>query len=99
MDSITTPDEYGGLWPGDHVSFIVVPARKGIQAIEVTLEDPPKPEGDKGEDGFQAKMGRMNIRGGDDVDDTVAYGKENRPPIAEADADDAGAWDLSSWGT
>ena len=97
MDSITTPDEYGGLWPEDRVSFIVVPARKGVQAIEVTLEDPPNADEDKGEDEVEGKMEDMNIHA-IDVDNTVAYGKESRPPIAEADADDAGAWNLSSWG-
>ena len=40
MDEIVTPDEYGGLNPGAHVSFIVVPARKGIQAAAVTIVDP-----------------------------------------------------------
>ena len=83
MDSITTPDEYGGLWPGDHVSFIVVPAKKGVQAIEVTLEDPSTPEGLKSED---------------EIEGVVAIGKENKPPITEADAVNAGAWSLSSWG-
>ena len=42
MDEIVTPDEYGGLNPGAHVSFIVVPAKKGIQAAAVTIVDPPE---------------------------------------------------------
>ena len=37
-----TPDEYGGLNPGAHVSFIIVPAKKGIQAAAVTIADPPE---------------------------------------------------------
>ena len=51
MDEIVTPDEYGGLNPGAHVSFIVVPAKKGIQAAAVTIVDPPeeKKEEDKKE--------------------------------------------------
>ena len=42
MDEIVTPDEYGGLNPGAHVSFIVVPAKKGVQAAAVTIVDPPE---------------------------------------------------------
>ena len=47
MDEIVTPDEYGGINPNAHVSFIVVPAKKGIQAAAVTIVDPP---GEKKED-------------------------------------------------
>ncbi len=42
MDEIVTPDEYGGLNPGTPVSFIIVPAKKGIQAAAVTKADPPE---------------------------------------------------------
>ena len=37
-----TSDEYGGINPGAHVSFIVVPAKKGIQAAAVTIVDSPE---------------------------------------------------------
>lgn len=42
MDEIVTPDEDGGVNPGAHVSFIIVPAKKGIQAAAVTIVDPPE---------------------------------------------------------
>lgn len=42
MDEIVTSDEYGGINPGAHVSFIIVPAKKGIQAAAVTIVDPPE---------------------------------------------------------
>ena len=44
MSEIETPDEYGGIEPGTGVSFIVTTTRsgKGVQAVAVTIADPPK---------------------------------------------------------
>ena len=61
MDSITTPDEYGGLWPHDYVSFIVVPAKKGVQAIDVTLEEQRKPKDEKEGPEVEAKFENMAL--------------------------------------
>ncbi len=58
MDQIATPDDKGGLYHGDYVSFIVVQARKGFQAVDVKLEDHHKPED---EDEIEAKMAAMNV--------------------------------------
>lgn len=44
MDEIETPDEDGGIEPGTNVSFIVIAAKKGIQAAAVTIADPPVEE-------------------------------------------------------
>ena len=41
MSEIATPDEDGGIEPGSTVSFIVLAAKKGVQAAAVTLADPP----------------------------------------------------------
>ena len=41
MSEIETPDEEGGIDKGTNVSFIVVPAKKGIQAAAVKAADPP----------------------------------------------------------
>ena len=47
MDEIVTSDEDGGINPGTHVSFIVIPAKKGIQAAAVTIVDPPEEKEDE----------------------------------------------------
>lgn len=46
MSEIETPDEAGGIQPGTGVSFIITTARsgKGLQAVAVTIADPPKEE-------------------------------------------------------
>lgn len=94
MDNITTPDERGGLWPQDHVSFIVGPAKKGVQAIDVTLEEQPEPESEQDAQQVETKMGSLNLgSSGEGNGATAASGKEKETPVA-----DGGAWDLSSWG-
>ena len=47
MSEIETPDEDGGIEPGFNVSFIVLPAKKGVQAAAVTIADPPSNDNDK----------------------------------------------------
>lgn len=47
MSEIETPDEDGGIEPGSNVSFIVLPAKKGVQAAAVTIADPPSNDNDK----------------------------------------------------
>ena len=47
MSEIETPDEHGGIEPGSNVSFIVLPAKKGVQAAAVTIADPPSNDNDK----------------------------------------------------
>ena len=42
MSEIETPDNDGGIDAGTNVSFIVIPAKKGIQAAAVTIADPPE---------------------------------------------------------
>ena len=42
MSEIETPDDDGGIDEGTNVSFIVIPAKKGIQAAAVTIADPPE---------------------------------------------------------
>ena len=46
MSEIETPDEYGGIEPETIVSFIITASRtgKGVQAVAVTIADPPKEE-------------------------------------------------------
>ena len=41
MSEIENPDEDGGIEPGTDVSFIVLPAKKGVQAAAVTVANPP----------------------------------------------------------
>lgn len=95
MDSITTPDERGGLWPHDYVSFIVMPAKKGVHAIDVTLEDKSEIESIKvKEQHIEDKMSSMDFSNGSEVNAAIsAGGKENEAPVVEESA-----WDLSSWG-
>lgn len=42
MSELETPDEDGGIDAGTNVSFIVIPAKKGIQAAAVIIADPPE---------------------------------------------------------
>ncbi len=95
MDSITTPDERGGLWPHDYVSFVVVPAKKGVQAIDVTLEEEPQPTSEQEEEQrLKIQMGNVYTgNGGEENGAAAASGKENAAPVA-----DEGGWDLSTWG-
>ncbi|KAK4694889.1 cold shock protein, partial [Lecanoromycetidae sp. Uapishka_2] len=44
MDEIEDPDEDGGIEPGTNVSFIVIAAKKGVQAAAVTIADRPVEE-------------------------------------------------------
>ena len=87
MDSITTPDEYGGLYVGDHVSFIIVPARKGVQAADVTLEDEPKQEEE-----IKEKMDELNLDDGDNAKGENGTGETKAVEVADE-------WDLGAWGT
>ncbi|KAL8788505.1 MAG: hypothetical protein Q9195_007282 [Heterodermia aff. obscurata] len=41
MSEIVEPDEEGGIDIDTGVSFIIIPARKGLQAASVTIADPP----------------------------------------------------------
>ena len=98
MDSITTPDEDDGLWPEDYVSFIVVPARKGFQAIEVTLEEKSNIPQFQKEHKAEAGMEREEVSSVVDnpnglgvAEPPAPTGKENKAPTVEADDE----WD--SW--
>ena len=44
MSEIETPDDEGGIDADTNVSFIVIAAKKGIQAAAVTICDPPEPK-------------------------------------------------------
>ena len=94
MNNIVTPDEYGGLWPGDYVSFIVLPAKKGVQAIEVTLEDRSSISDGQRDDNGEGAMGKMDNSDGFGAEETAPIGKENEAPLTEAGVDE---WDFSNW--
>ena len=93
MDNITTPDEYGGLWPEDYVSFIVMPAKKGVQAVEVTLEERSNIQHDQAGDNGEDAVKKMNMSDEFGAEETAPCGKENEAPT-EAAGDD---WDFSAW--
>ena len=96
MDEIVTPDEYGGLNPGTNVSFIVVPAKKGIQAAAVTKADPPE---EKKEDKKQEDVPTVA------AEDPFANGfaemkvteESNGTAAADTPAADDGWGTVSSW--
>lgn len=62
MSKIETPDEYGGIEPGTGVSFIITTARsgKGIQAVCVTIADPPK-EDKENENSIHASFSELKV--------------------------------------
>lgn len=91
MDEIVTPDEHGGLNPGSHVSFIIVPAKKGIQAAAVTIADPPE---EKKEDEKKENVPTKTVEDpfADPFADSFAemkVTKESNGTAAAADAPDA----------
>ena len=92
MDEIATPDEYGGLNPGAHVSFIVVPAKKGIQAAAVTIVDPPE---EKKEDEKKENVPTTAV--GDPFADSFAEMKVTKESNGTAAADTPAADD--GWGS
>lgn len=72
MSSIETPDEYGGIEPGTGVSFLVTPARsgKGVQAVDVTIADPPK-EDKENESPIHASFGALKVAEAGENGDTA----------------------------
>ena len=91
MDEILTPDEDGGLNPETHVSFIVVPAKKGVQAAAVTIVDPPD---EKKEDNKKENVPTMAVE--DPFADSFSEMKVTKESNGTAAADD-GWGTASSW--
>ena len=94
MSNIETPDEEGGLEPETGVSFIVVPAKKGFQAVNVRVEDPPEPTATP----VETSLAGLNIH--EKATDEGAWGGNEAPaddgwggdePAEAADEGD-GAW-------
>lgn len=99
MSEIETPDEDGGIEPTTNVSFIVIPAKKGIQAAAVTIADPPIEEkenekplekafadiGFGNDDGFGSddKAGESNAAADEGWPDDKAITGENTAPAAD----------------
>ena len=83
MSEIVEPDEEGGIDIDTDVSFIIVPARKGLQAAVVTIADPPVVE--KTPEPFTAPA----------IEDSFAdlnVGKEENGTDAPVDLEDPDAW-------
>ena len=83
MSEIMDPDDDGGIEPETGVSFIIVPAKKGLQAAAVTIADPPAIEEaieEKEEPALETSFENLNV--GND---------ENVPPAA-TDLEDPDAW-------
>ena len=84
MSEIVDPDEDGGINPDTGVSFIIVSARKGIQAAAVTIADPTVIEEEEQESDNEPAVAESFA-------DLSMGGKENEPPVA-TDLDDPNAW-------
>lgn len=83
MSEIMEPDEEGGIDIDTGVSFIIIPARKGLQAAIVTIADPPVVE--KMPEPAAAPM----------IEDSFAdlnVGKEEDKTDAPVDLEDPDAW-------
>lgn len=102
MDELEDPDEDGGIEPNTNVSFIVLPAKKGVQAASVKIADPPVEKKDDNKENVPAleKSFADTGFGGDDSgfgngfgdDDTIEA--EEAPTVAPAAAADDAAWDF-----
>ncbi|KAL9132630.1 MAG: hypothetical protein Q9175_006194 [Cornicularia normoerica] len=86
MSEIETPDDAGGIDPDTTVSFIIIPARKGFQAVAVTIADPPKEEGaDKeNEVPLETAMEQMHVT-------------EANETTTDATNGDWGSWGSGGW--
>ena len=95
MDELENPDEDGGIEPNTNVSFIVIPAKKGVQAASVTVAEPPPPETDNDKENEPAlvqSFGDFGLGGGEE-DGFGTAGKEatgGKLPAVEENA----AWDF-----
>lgn len=117
MSEIEDPDEYGGIEPGTGVSFIITPARsgKGVQAVAVTIADPPKQDKEN-EDPTNGAFGALKVAdpnegGAWGTEDSAAGGAWGTADTTEADTwgtsdtADGGAWGTAdtaegdTWGT
>ena len=83
MSEIMDPDEEGGIDIETGVSFIIVPARKGLQAAMVTVADPPIvekiPESDTAP-AIEDSFADLNVE------------KKEDDPDAPVDLEDPDAW-------
>ena len=92
MSELVNPDEKGGIEPETNVSFIVIPARRGQQAAEVTIADPP----------VKPIVDAPSSHGNHEAAPTTSFAdlnlndnKENETPAVDAwpvDLDDPNAW-------
>lgn len=62
MSEIQTPDEDGGIEPDTNVSFIVIAARKGVQAAAVTMAERPKENEDENEATLEESFGGIEVK-------------------------------------
>lgn len=96
------PDEDGGIEPDTNVSFIVVPAKKGLQAAAVTIADPPKDEKEndkENEPALEKSFGDMGF-GGEANEFGDAFASDDKTTVTETKAAevsnnaDDNAWDF-----
>ena len=81
------PDEEGGIEPETGVSFIIVPAKKGLQAAAVTIADPPAIEEKKEEPALETSFENFNVEN----DENVPPAATDVPPVP-TDLEDPDAW-------
>ena len=101
MSEIETPDEYGGIEPGTGVSFVITPARsgKGVQAVAVTIADPPK-ENKENQDPTHGSFGALKI-----ADPNVVADNTEGGGWGTEDTSAGGTWGITdsaeggAWGT
>ena len=104
MSEIETPDEYGGIEPGTGVSFVISPARsgKGVQAVAVTIADPPKEnkENKENQDPTHGSFGALKL-----ADPNVIAGNAEGGAWGTEDTSAGGTWGIAdtteggTWGT
>ena len=84
MSEIETPDDDGGIDENTYVSFIIIPARKGVQAAAVTVAEPPEESKDEipSEGALETSLADMVV-----TEDTSASAV-----TAAVDLDDPNAW-------
>ena len=97
MDEIEDPDDDGVIDIDTKVSFIVMPAKKGFQAVDVKRTDRPKKDAGNAT-GVESSFGKMNVKENERMD--PGWGDSGMSGTADAGWGDSKTDDTGArWGS